>query len=467
MKIHFLGANRQVTGSCYCLEAAGQRLLIDCGLYQERKYLGRNWQPLPIEAASIDAMVLTHAHIDHVGLLPRRVSEGLNAPLVMTRPTAALVDIMLRDAAKIQAEDTKQKKKRHKREGRTPPHEVVPLYTEADVEQTLPLIEAVPYSQPQSLCEGVFLFMFMEAGHILGSSMLEIDVRENGETNKIIFSGDIGQWDKPIIRDPSNFEMADYVVMESTYGDRNHKDYGDCEDQLAEVVNRTIERGGNVIIPTFAVERSQELIYHLSRLNQYGRIPSVPVFLDSPMAVDVTRVFRRFKDCFDQDAWDMIIDGKSILDFPGMQLCRSRDESKQINECNQPCIIMSTSGMCNAGRIKYHLRSNISDQRSTVVFVGYQAHGTLGRVISSGTNPVRIHGREYEVNAEIVQLSGFSGHTDQNGLMGWIGNFKEPPKKVFLCHGDEDAAGELSDRISKTYGLKVEIPEFQQTVELG
>ncbi|MAQ90992.1 MAG: MBL fold hydrolase [Rhodopirellula sp.] len=466
MRIHFLGANRQVTGSCYCLEAAGQRLLVDCGLYQERPYLHRNWEPLPIAAESLNAMVLTHAHIDHIGLLPRRVSEGLNAPLVMTRPTAALADIMLRDSAKIQSEDAKQKKKRHKREGRTPPHEVVPLYTEEDVERTLPMIEAAPYNQPQSLCGGVFNVRFKEAGHILGSSMLEIDVFENGENQKVIFSGDIGQWDKPIIRDPTMFDQADYVVMESTYGDRNHKDYGGCEDQLADVVNRTIDRGGNVIIPTFAVERSQELIYHLSRLNQYGRMPQVPVFLDSPMAVDVTRVFQQHKDCFDQDAWDMVIEGKSILDFPGMQLCRSRQESKMINECNQPCIIMSTSGMCNAGRIKYHLRSNISDARNSIVFVGYQAHGTLGRVISSGTNPVRIHGREYEVRAEIVQLSGFSGHTDQQGLMDWVGNFKQTPKKVFLCHGDEDAAQELSDRISNEYQLDVVIPEFQQTIEL-
>ncbi len=466
MKIHFWGANRQVTGSCYCLEAADQRLLIDCGLYQEREFLSRNWEPLPLAASSIDAVVLTHVHIDHLGLLPRRVVEGLKAPFVMTRASAALAGIMLRDSARIQEEDVREKIKRHEREQRTPEYEVIPLYTEEDVEQTLRLISSVPYNQPQPLCEGVFTVRFREAGHILGSSMLEIDVLENGVTRKVIFSGDIGQWDRPIIRDPTLFDQADYVVMESTYGDRNHEDHGDCEDQLAEVINQTIDRGGNVVIPTFAVERSQELIYHFSRLRQYGRIPSVPVYLDSPMAVDVTTVFSQFKNCFDQEAWDMIIDGKSILDFPGMQLCRTRDESKQISASSQPAVIMSTSGMCTAGRIKYHLRDNISDPRSTIVFVGYQAHGTLGRVISSGTNPVRIHGREYEVNAEIVQLSGFSGHADQQGLMNWVGHFKDPPKKVFLAHGDEEPASVLSDMISETYGLEVEIPEFRQTFEL-
>ncbi|MEC7566106.1 MAG: MBL fold metallo-hydrolase [Planctomycetota bacterium] len=467
MKIHFLGANRQVTGSCYCLEAAGQRLLVDCGLYQERAFVHRNWEPLPIAASSIQAMVLTHVHIDHIGLLPRRVAEGLQAPIYMTQPSASLAEIMLRDSARIHEEDAAHKLKRHQRDNHQSPHDVRPLYTEEDVEQTLPLIQSVAYNQTTKLCDGVFEVSFREAGHILGSAMLEIKVHEKGQTKVVVFSGDIGQCDKPIIRDPAMIEKADYVVMESTYGDRNHASHGDCESSLARIINQTVMRGGNVVIPTFAVERSQELIYYLSRLVQSGSIPQVPVFLDSPMAVDVTRVFQQHRSCFDQDAWDMIIEGKSILDFPGMQLCRSRDESRQINAETEPAVIMSTSGMCTAGRIKFHLKRNIGDPNAAIVFVGYQAHGTLGRQISSGKSPVRIHGRHYDVQAEIVQLSGFSGHTDQAGLLDWIGNFSEGPEQVFLSHGDQEAADELAELIRTQLSLQVSIPEFQQVVTLG
>jgi len=467
MKIHFLGANQQVTGSCYCVEVAGHRLLVDCGLYQERPYVKRNWEDLPVAPKTIDAMVLTHVHIDHIGLLPRRVAEGLNVPIYMTQPSASLAEIMLRDSARIQEEDVAQKRKRHKRNNHKSPHEVKPLYTEEDVERTLPMIRGVNYNKTTSLCDGVFQVTFKEAGHILGSAILEIVVRENNQTQTIVFSGDIGQCDKPIIRDPATLEHADFVIMESTYGDRNHASHGDGEQQLGDIIKQTLLRGGNVVIPTFAVERSQELIYYLSRLVQSGSIPQVPVFLDSPMAVDVTRVFQQHRDCFDQDAWNMIIEGKSILDFPGMHLCRSREESMQINAFKEPCVIMSTSGMCTAGRIKFHLRKNISNEKSTIVFVGYQAHGTLGRHISQGDESVRIHGRHYDVKAEVVRLSGFSGHTDQNGLLDWISHFGDSPQQVFLTHGDLDAAETLSKLITEQCGLSVTIPEFHQTVDLN
>lgn len=462
MQLHFLGANRQVTGSCYCLESNGKRLLVDCGLYQERPFQDRNWEPLPIDPTTIDGVAITHVHIDHIGLLPRRVSEGLFAPVYMTRPSADMAELMLRDSARIQEEDAKYKRRRHKKEGREGPHPVEPLYTEEDVTQTLPLIQPVDYSQ-ETLIAGEFNVTYHDAGHILGSSMLEV---KTSDGRCVVFSGDIGQRDKPIVRDPTMLEQADYVVMESTYGDRNHLPHGDHEDMLAEVINETIARGGNVVIPTFAVERAQELIYYLGKLGNDKRIPDVPIFLDSPMAANITEIFVKHKNCFDEDAMKMFHDGQKVLDIPNLLLSRTREQSRAINIDDRPSIIMSTSGMCTAGRIKYHLRYNLTREESTVLFVGYQANGSLGRIIKNGTNPVRIHGRQIEVKAEIKSLSGFSGHTDQQGLMRWISYFSPVPKGVFLTHGDEDSAETLKSKIESTLDTCVTVPEYQQVVEL-
>ena len=283
----------------------------------------------------------------------------------------------------------------------------------------------------------------------------------------MLFSGDIGQWGKPLIRDPSLFEQADYVVMESTYGDRTHGEGGDVETQLSQVINETIDRGGNVVIPTFAVERSQELMYYISRLVHDGRIPNVEVFLDSPMAVDVTDIFRQFRDCFDQETWQLITSEEPPLRFPGLHLVRTVQESRAINRMESPCIIMASSGMCTAGRIKHHLRRNIERAESTIVFVGYQSHGTLGRQILDRKEQVRIHGRTYRVRAQVNQIYGFSGHADRSGLIRWLSHLGSPPRQVFLTHGDEEAAQSLAKHIREEMNWNVSVPEYQDAVDLN
>ena len=374
--------------------------------------------------------------------------------------------MILRDSAKIQAEDAAYKKKRHEREGRKGKYPERALYSEHDVLQTLPLLNGVPYGTKCRITDSISV-VFHDAGHILGSAMLEVVVAENGLTRRVIFSGDIGQWNKPIIHDPSLFDSADHVVMESTYGDRNHEDGGDVETQLGEVINETITRGGNVLIPTFAVERAQELMYYISRLVHDDRIPDVKLFLDSPMAVDVTNIFRRYREYYDQEAWELIGSNQPPLHFPGLHLARTAAESKEINNQRQPCIIMATSGMCTGGRIKHHLRRNISRPESTILFVGYQAHGTLGRLISDGKPEVRIHGRNYQSKAQIARIYGFSGHADRDALLRWIEHLQETPKSIFLTHGEEEAALSLADQIRSDKGWIVSVPEFQDVVDLG
>jgi metallo-beta-lactamase family protein len=465
MKLHFLGANRQVTGSRYCLEVAGHQVMIDCGMFQERKFEPRNWDHSPIPAIEVEALLLTHVHIDHCGLLPKLVREGYRGPIHTTKPSAAMLEIMLRDSAGIQEEDIGYKKKRHIQEGRTSPFPYEPLYNDLDVDRTLPLVRDCDYAEPIQVTPGV-VARFFDAGHILGSAMIQIDATEGTQTRRIVFSGDIGQTGKPIIRDPSLLKEADYVVMESTYGNRNHERAGDVETQLARVISETTARGGNVIIPTFAVERAQELIYYIGRLSRAGRIPALPVFLDSPMAVDVTGIYLRFNQYTDEAMWQMINANQTPLRFPGLTMTRTADESKQINALKQPCVIMASSGMCNAGRIKHHLRNNIGRPQATILFVGHQGEGTLGRLILDGKKQVRIHGQEYQVRAKIEQIYGFSGHADHDGLMGWISHFQKRPRKVFLTHGEEEVALGLAAEIKAKLGYTVEVPHYQQVVEL-
>ncbi len=465
MKLHFLGANRQVTGSRYCLEIDKTRIMVDCGMFQERPYLERNWESCPIDASKIDALVLTHVHIDHSGLIPRLVQEGFNGPIYCTRPSVELAEIILRDSARIQTEDAKYKQRRHEKERRRVKHPVVPLYTEEAVGATLPLLNGVPYGKATPIGDRVNV-TFREAGHILGSAMLEFDVQSANGSTKIVFSGDIGQWNKPLIRDPTLFEQADYVVMETTYGDRDHPENGDIELDLERIINETVTRGGNVVIPTFAVERAQEVIYYISRLAHAGRIPYLEVFLDSPMAVNVMEVFRNYRECFDQETWDLIMASEPPLRFPGLKMVRTAQDSKAINHHKQPCIIMSTSGMCTAGRIKHHLRNNIGHAESTILFVGYQAQGTLGRQIVEGNPLVRIHGRQWKVKANIQRIDGFSGHADRQALLRWIGALQTPPQQVFLTHGDLAASQKFGELITQQLGWPVSIPEYGETVNL-
>lgn len=465
MKIQFLGANRQVTGSRYLLETGGLRILVDCGLFQERAYLERNWEKSPVPPASIDALLLTHAHLDHCGLIPRLVGEGFRGPIYCTAATKDLAEIIMSDSARIQVEDAEFKKKRHAKAGYTPPRPVAPLYTPAEVEKTMPLFRTVPYNDSLKLNDAVSV-VYHDAGHILGSAILEIRAREGDETRSIIFSGDLGQMGKPIIRDPEMVAGADCVVMESTYGDRDHKDAGPADDQLAEAIGFAVQRGGKVIIPTFAVERAQELAYHIGGLVRAGRIPQMPVYLDSPMAVDVTEVFRKHKRYMDDDAQALVDAGKPVMMFDGLELVRSVEGSKAINATKGTCIIMSTSGMCTAGRIKHHLKNNISDENSVVVFVGFQAFGTLGREIAEGRNPVRIHGQSCQVRAKITTIHGFSAHADRGDLLNWVDHFKVPPKRMFLTHGEQSAAMSLAKEIESREGYRVFVPEYLSTYDL-
>jgi metallo-beta-lactamase family protein len=465
MRLRFLGANRQVTGSRYCLEVGDQRVLVDAGMFQERPFEHRNWENCPIAPNSINAMLLTHAHLDHCGLIPRLVQQGLSCPIYCTQPTAPLTEVILRDSAEIQAEDLEYKKRRHLKEGRKSKNPDVPLYTLADVETTLPLLRPNPYRQAIEVVPGVTA-TFYDAGHILGSSSIEVVAKENGNTRTIIFSGDIGQWNKPIINDPTTFVTADYVIMESTYGDRDHQQAGDIETQLADAVNQTAARGGKVVIPTFAVERAQELTYFLSKLVHNNRIPTLPIYLDSPMAVDVSAIYERYKNYFDEDMWKLIRANQSPIEFPGLQMVRTADASKAINNVKGPAIIMASSGMCNAGRIKHHLRNNIERPESLILFVGHQGDGTLGRQIIDGAKSVRIFGQQFQVKAHVAQIYGFSGHADRTQLLKWLAGFRQPPRRLFLTHGEEAVAVEFGHYIEKQRNWPVTVPQYNEAADL-
>jgi metallo-beta-lactamase family protein len=467
--IRFLGAARNVTGSSYLVEHRGGRVLVDCGLYQERKFRERNWAPFAVDPESIDAVLLTHAHLDHCGLLPRLVREGFSGPICCTPATAEIARIVLLDSARIQEEDAEFKRRRHEKEGRKGPHPEEPLYGEEDAERTLPLFRTVGYNSPTPVAGGISA-SFFEAGHILGSSMIRLELDGTaaaGEARRsVVFSGDIGQWDKPIIENPTVFSEADYVVMESTYGDRTHEDPGEVEDLLAEAVNKTRRDGGNLLIPSFALERTQEVLYQLNLLLQAGRIPHLMVFVDSPMAVSVTEVFKDHPELFDDAMQELMQAGHSPFSFSGLKMTRSVEQSKAINHIRGTSIIIAGSGMCTGGRIKHHLVHNIYRKESTILFVGYQAEGTLGRQILSGAREVRILGQTWRRRAGIRRISGFSAHADQPALLRWLGGLKRPPRRLFLTHGEADAIRVLAEKIDREKGWKPVAPEYGQKVDL-
>lgn len=465
MKLQFLGGARQVTGSHYYVEADGAKVIVDCGMHQEREHHARNWEKSTLQLRNIDAMLLTHAHVDHCGLAPKLVAEGFRAPILATSASADLIDIVLRDSAKIQTEDAAFKKKRHRKEGRRGKHPVKPMFSMRDVERTLPLVQAAAYDQPTRINDRVHA-VFHDAGHILGSAMVELRVSHNSSPRKIIFTGDMGQWGRPIVRDPAVIEEADYIVIESTYGDRLHENHDSIESQLEKVVLEAVETDGKVVVPIFAIERAQELIYYLNRLLHAGRIPELPVFLDSPMAADVTEIFRRHRECFDTEAKEIIAAGESLLRFPSLHICRTVKESMGINSMKGPAVIMSTSGMCTAGRIKHHLAHHIGNPACTLLFVGYQAMGTLGRQIIERNEFVRIHGLSRKVKARVRQIQGISGHADRAGLLKWLEHFKRPPRRIFVTHGEPSGSESLAKAIREQFGWEVTVPDYRETVEL-
>ena len=465
MKLAFFGAARQVTGSCYFLDAGGLKLLVDCGLYQERSFLERNWEALPVPPEDLDFILLTHAHLDHSGLIPKVVRDGFSGTILTTDATADILSIALMDAAEIQEEDAAYKKRRHEKENRTVDHPVVPLYTVQDVQAAMPLVEEVDYDVPTELGHGVSV-RFRDAGHILGSAMIEITVREGEIVRRLVFSGDIGQWNMPFVRDPTLFEAADYAVMESTYGDRDHEDPGRVDELLARTVRETVAAGGNVVIPTFAIERAQDLMYHLSRLVFAKAIPPVPVFLDSPMAREVTAAFERNDGSFDEDTRRLFAAGRNPFRFPGLTIVRTPEESKAINDVRGPAVIMAGSGMITGGRIKHHLVRNISRPESALLFVGYQARDTLGRQILEGESEVRILGKTLPVRAKVAKINGFSAHADRSGLRRWLDGFKTPPRRLFVTHGDAEVAAKTAEGIRRDRGWTVELPEYLEVWDL-
>jgi metallo-beta-lactamase family protein len=465
MKIEFLGATHQVTGSSYFLDAGGVKILVDCGLFQERDYSYRNWEAFPVPPDQIHHLLLTHVHLDHSGLIPKLVKEGFTGDILLTPASKELFPIVILDSARMQEEDAAFKKKRHDKEGRKGLYPEIPLYTVQDVEKCFPLLKDVPYEEFRPLNDRVKV-CFHDAGHILGSAMIEIIIQDENGSRNIIFSGDIGQWDSPLLSSPSVFDRADYVVMESTYGDRNHDSPQDIDDKLCKVVNDTVKAGGKVLIPTFAIERAQELLYHFNRLARAERIPYVVTFLDSPMAVEITKVFEQCKKYFDKETLELFKDGHSPFDFPGLNLVESVEASKAINLIKGSTIIMAGSGMITGGRIKHHLVREITRPESTLLFVGYQAVGTLGRQILDGVSPVRILEQSYPVRMKIEKIDGFSAHAGMNDLQRWLNNFKSPPKHVFLTHGEEESILSLEDYLHSKGGWEVSAPAYMEEYSL-
>jgi metallo-beta-lactamase family protein len=467
--LRFLGAAGNVTGSCTLVEWRGKRLLVDCGLHQERDLRGRDWEPFPVPPSSIDAVLLTHAHLDHCGLLPRLAREGFRGPVHCTAATADITRIVLLDSARIQEEDAEFKQRRHEQEGRPALPGNQPLYTEADAEAAAGQLAVLDYGQILELGAGLTA-SFHQAGHILGSAMIRLEFSGNGRQRRVVFSGDIGRWDKPIIEDPTLFGEAepatDAVVMESTYGDRLHEDPKSIDALLADSVNSTRRAGGNLLIPSFALERTQELLYYLSALLRADRIPHLMVFVDSPMAVSVTEVFKRHAELFDADMRDRLRRGDSPFDFPGLKMVRTVEESKSINHLRGTAIIIAGSGMCTGGRIKHHLVHNIQRRESTLLFIGYQAAGTLGREILEGAKEVRILGKNFRCRARVLRISGFSAHADQSELLRWLAGFEEPPRQILLNHGEHEALAALAAAVQERTGRKPLIPHYDQRVEI-
>jgi metallo-beta-lactamase family protein len=465
IKLKFLGAARNVTGSCYCLESDGQRLLIDCGLVQEREYRNRNWDPFPIPPETIDALLLTHAHLDHSGLIPKLVREGFKGKIYATAATSDISEIMLLDAAKLQEEDAAFKQKRHQREGRRGPFPEIPLYDTADAERSLKHFAPVNYGEPLALGGGIRA-TFHDAGHVLGSAMIKLTVSDGNEERTVLFSGDVGRWQMPILRDPTVFSQADYVIVESTYGDRLHEGVGDIDNDLAEVINSTFSAQGNIVIPSFALERAQDLLYHLNELIKAHRIPRLITFMDSPMAINITEVFERHPELFDKEMTQTIKQHQSLFDLPGLKMVRSTEDSKAINSIRGTAIIIAGSGMCTGGRIKHHLFNNITRPQSTILFIGYQATGTLGRQIVEGAPRVRILGEYLPVEAKIKQIHGFSAHADRDELLRWLSGLKAAPRRVFITHGEAEAAESFAGYLSQKTGWKTLIPHYKQEVNL-
>jgi len=463
MKLTFFGAAHAVTGSCHCLEVNGYKILIDCGLQQGRDEYNEN--ALPFSPNEIDYAIVTHAHIDHSGRLPLLVKEGFSGPIHATRLTAQLLNVMLRDSAHIQESDAQWQNQKGKRAGRPV---VEPLYSLVDAEAALQLLEIGEYGQDIEVCPGVRI-QFTDAGHLLGSSCVEVWATENGVTKKIVFSGDLGNVDQPVIRDPQPIAQADYVVMESTYGDRNHEPPESYTEALAALIDDIFSKGGNIVIPSFAVGRTQELLYFLREIKNEGMVKSVPNFqvvVDSPLATEATKIYSGdLHGYLDEESIAGRQGGENLFTFPGLTLTQSTEESKALNADKASKIIISASGMCDAGRIRHHLKHNLWRQECAVVFVGYQGEGTLGRRLLEGAKSVKLFGEEIAVNARIINFPGLSSHADRDHLLEWVGRFSPTPEHVFVVHGDAPVTEIFADTLNER-GIPAHAPLYEEVYDL-
>ena len=451
MKIKFCGASTGVTGSCHLLTSGEHKILLDCGQFQGGKAQDAlNYEKFPFEPSEIECVVLSHAHIDHCGRLPLLTKRGFEGKIYCTDATADLLSVMLKDSAYIHEKETEWKNRKAERAGR---EQVEPLYTIEDAEKTLSLVSPILYDQQIEINSDMKI-VFNDAGHILGSAITELWVTEDDKESKIVFSGDLGMEGRPILRDPTYIKKADYVIMETTYGNRIHKELGSGVEKLIEIILNTTRRGGNVVIPSFAVGRTQELIYELNRFydsnNEYRKeLDKIFVYIDSPMATTATEIFRRNAQVFDEETREYILKGDNPLEFKNLKFTRSSKESQDLNFNKEPKIIISASGMCEAGRIRHHLKHNLWNPKNSIVFVGYQGQGTLGRSLVEGIKMVTLFGEEIQVNAEIHNLEGFSGHADQNGLFAWLAHFEQKPEQIFLVHGEEESKKDFAKLVNE------------------
>ena len=460
MHLSFLGAAEMVTGSNYLLKTNKHNILIDCGLFQGNKEMEKlNFKDFPYDPADIDILLLTHAHIDHSGRIPKLVKDGFNGRIISTKATFDLSEVMLLDSAKIQEYDAEWENKKRKRSGLEP---IEPLYTTEDVEQSFKYFETYLYGQKIDI-NGEISFKFRDAGHILGSSILEIWVTEDEKTIKLVFSGDLGMPGRPIIGEPEYIDYADYLIMESTYGDRNHPPLKESAGKLIEIIKKTVLRGGSVIIPSFAVGRTQGLIYELNHYYEYNEVEEymkIPVYIDSPMAVTATEVFQKNSGVFNSKTQDLILKGDNPFRFENLKYIKSTEESIALNKADYPKVIISASGMATAGRIRHHLKHNLWNPKNSLVFVGYQAEGSLGRILLDGVKKVKLLGEEIDVALEIYDLEGFSAHADQGFMIKWLSQFKNKPQKVFVVHGEKEVAEIFSKVIKEKFGFETIIPKI-------
>lgn len=474
MKVTFLGATKTVTGSNFLVEGAGKKFLVDCGMYQGKATEEmENEEPFAFNIDEIDFMLLTHAHIDHSGRIPKLYKEGYRNPIIATKATCDLCAIMLPDSGHIQEMEIEWKNKKRRRNGEV---ELPPLYTAEEAVRSLEIFRPIKYDEIIDIDENIHV-RFNDAGHMLGSSIIEIWIKEGEKIEKIVFSGDIGNNDIPLLAEPTMIEDADYLVMESTYGNRLHMKNDQKAELFLDIVSQTLEKGGTVVIPSFAVGRTQEILFELDKLKEqtqdeefrkkYEEIMRVPVYVDSPLAISATEVFEDNMDLFDEETRKIMQSGDNPLEFPGLKFTRTVDESKALNESDESSIIISASGMCDVGRIKHHLKHNIWNQNSTILFVGYQAPGTLGYSIVNGAKKVKIFGEEFAVNARVEYIEGYSGHADQEWLLNFVYSFLKKPKHIFLVHGEPESQEVLKQKIEETTNIEVTIPNYDETYVLG